>query len=301
MSEEIASALTHLPYEKKFTIFYLDQLSDTEKNMIFQRNVFGEDTSPKKTKIIAASEDKEMVVFFNQDDHLKITSIKSGLALTEAWEQLNEVDSLLENSVNYSVSNEYGYLTSFIGNIGTGMKASMLVHLPGLVMTSLLSEMFKILSEKGLSTRLYGSTDDETESSIYEIYNYFTIGTTEDEIIQILNELSGSLINLERKMRGIIYEKKRKKLEDKVYRSLGILKYSRSITKNEALKLLSLVRLGISLNIVNEYSLEQVTSLIMSAYMNITENKSEKSLSSKEEVQPYDYLRAQTIRDILIM
>jgi protein arginine kinase len=221
--------------------------------------------------------------------------------LKEAWDQINDVDTLLENRINYSVSGEYGYLTSSLDNIGTGMKASILVHLPGLVMTSLLSEMFKILRDKGLSTKPFGVSEDDEAGSIYEIYNYFTIGSSEEEIIQILTELSMSLLSLERKMRGIIYEKKRKRLEDKIFRSLGILKYSRSISQREALKLLSLVRLGISLNIVNEYTLEQVTSLIMSAYMNLPGSSGESELSSLEDTKPQDYLRAQTIRDILVV
>ncbi len=301
VTDRIVSVLTDLPGGRNFTILYSDGLSGDEKRLVFERNMLGEGASSKRNKTIAVSEDKEIVVFINQDDHLKLSSIKSGLALKEAWDQLNELDTLLENRISYSVSDEYGYLTSAIGNIGTAMKASILVHLPGLVMTSLLSEMFKILREKGLSTKPYGAEDEGEDSNIFEIYNYFTIGSSEEEIIQILTELSMSLLSLERKMRGIVYEKKRKRLEDRIFRALGILRYSRSISRKEALKLLSLVRLGISLNIVNEYSMEQVTSLIMSAYMNPQDDSAESKIDSLEDSKPLDYLRAQTIREVLVI
>jgi protein arginine kinase len=298
--EEIVEAFEQLPYEKKFRIFYFDDLNETERNLISGRNILGEDLQIKRNKAVAVSEDKEVVALINQEDHLKIVSIKSGLSLKEAWEQVDRVDSLLENKISYSVSGEFGYLTSSLYNVGTGMKASILVHLPGLVMTSLLSEMFKILREKGLSTRLYGLPEEENDGTIYEIYNYFTIGSTEEEIIQILCELSSSILNLERKMRGIVYEKKRKRLEDRIFRSLGILKYSRSISQKEAYKLLSLVRFGISLNIVADYTMEQITALLMSAYMNPKALSAENALSKQDDVDPDDFLRAQAIRDILV-
>jgi protein arginine kinase len=296
---EVIRAFEELPERERFSMVNPDSLTDEDRELVCDRNILGEMFSVRRESPILRSDDGSILVVVNDEDHVRLSAIRSGLALSEAYEAIDRIDTTIEKNISYSVSNEFGYLTSRIADVGTGMKASIFVHLPGLAMTSLIKDTFKILNEKGLANRAYGGETSEHDSSIFEIYNYFPIGYTEQEIIETLTDIAHSMCALERKMRGVIHEKKKKSIEDKVFRALGILKYSRSISRTEALRLLSLVRLGIALDMIREFTLEQVTFLLLSAFMNNRAPEEEKEIDGLQENNSFDTKRAKIIREVL--
>jgi protein arginine kinase len=301
VEQNIVQSFKDLLFDTKFTVFKENSITPEEKKTIEKRYIMDSENIDSKSNSYIIGDDGETSAVINDDDHLKLSCTKSGLALREAFETVNQLDNQLENSINYSVSNELGYLTSSLDRVGTGMKASILIHVPALVLTSLLTETLKIIKDKAFVVKPFGTEDSEPESSMFEIFNNVTIGFSESEIIDNMMELASSLMLLERKMRGIVYEKKRKKIEDKVFRSLGLLKFSRSISFDEALRLISYVRLGICLNIINDYTLEKITSL----FFIVNSTKLEQPASDKlplvdETIDPLDFLRAQEIRALLV-
>lgn len=223
-----------------------------ERQLLVEKHLISpQHTEQVKYKAVVLRTDEAASIMVNEEDHLRIQALFPGLQLLKAWELCNEIDDGYEESLTYAFSDEWGYLTSCPTNVGTGMRASIMVHLPVLSMTGQVQRMMGAVTQFGLAVRgLYGE-GTEVLGNIFQLSNQVTLGHTEEEIIQHLTNVTQQIINQERAAREHVLRRNKTQLEDRIWRSYGILSHARSISSQEAMQLLSDVRLGIDLGLLS--------------------------------------------------
>ena len=293
---EVISAFKKLPEPNNFTILYLDKLKPLEKRLLLESNIISQDYSLQKGKAILLNNNGELFVVINSDDHIRISCIMSGMMLDKAYKQVNAVDENLDDHLKFAFSLEHGYLNTSLANIGTGMKISLMLHLPALVMTSLIRKALKAVAQVGLSVRGFFNDGVSSLGDIYQISSSEILGQSEKEIIKNIEKIILPLIEYERKARTEVLEKKKTNIEDKIYRALGILTHCRSISSKEAIELLSKLRLGISLGLIKDIPLDIVSSLFIILQKSHIQQLIDSS-ENKKEVEQIDFVRAKVIRE----
>jgi protein arginine kinase len=245
---------------------YLDdeQLAEPQGQYLIERHLASPDFVTSKAKrALYVSNDEATSLMVNEEDHLRFQVMASGLDFPEAFTAAAALDEKLEGQLVYAFSPEFGFLTACPTNLGTGMRASVLVHLPALVITREIEKVLRGALHIGLAVRgLYGE-GTETKGNFFQISNQKTVGQTEWEIIETIADISRQVISYERKAREYLMKKLRVEVEDKVFRSLGLLRSARVLSSDEAINLIASLRLGVTLGIVNEIDLEQVTRLMI--------------------------------------
>ena len=189
--------------------------------------------------------------------------MKSGLDLDGAWEQINELDNQIENQMTYAFHEGMGYLTACPTNVGTGMRVSVLVHLPALVITNQIEKVFRSLQKINLVVRgLYGE-GTQAMGDFYQVSNQITLGKSEKELIDQVAEVVPVVIDYERKARKFLIEEDQNELFDQVSRAYGALQTARRISSEETMHLLSRVRMGINLGLIGDLEIPQVNELFI--------------------------------------
>ena len=202
-------------------------------------------------------------VMINEEDHLRIQVLRSGLSLEECWKEINEADDLLEESVRYAYDEQFGYLTACPTNAGTGIRVSVMLHLPALVLTKEIQKVFQGLQKINLAVRgLYGE-GSQAMGDFYQVSNQITLGKSEKELIASIQEVVPDIIAGERKVRNALLEKNRDNLHDQISRAYGILRSAQSISSEETMHLLSSVRMGISLGMIDDLEIPIVNELFI--------------------------------------
>ncbi|HTW92791.1 MAG TPA: protein arginine kinase [bacterium] len=262
--EAVRLALTDSGYIAAGEFIDNERLSEQYGQYLVERHLASPDfTASKAKRGLYFSEDEATSLMVNEEDHLRFQVLASGLDFPEAFTAAATLDEKLEGQLQYAFSPEFGFLTACPTNLGTGMRASVLVHLPALVITREIEKVLRGALQIGLAVRgLYGE-GTETKGNFFQISNQKTVGQTEWEIIETIADISRQIIQYERKARGYLMNKLRVEIEDKVFRSLGLLRGARILTSDEAINLIANLRLGIALGIVNELNLEQVTRLMV--------------------------------------
>ena len=246
--KEIVPSLGYgLRYLKLEDIDDVTKLSLVEKRLISPEFVM--DNNEKKAIII--NDEENICIMLNEDDHIKLQVFSSGQELENLMNLVIEIDEKIGQLLNYSYNKNFGYLVTSPINIGTGMKASVIVHLPALTYTENLSKVLRVVNNFGMSVKgLYGE-GTQNQGDLYLISNNQTIGVTEKEIIANVKNIADKVIDKERTARKFL-GKNSLKLEDKVYRSYGVLTYATKLSSDECKKLLSDVKLGVDLGIIKE-------------------------------------------------
>jgi len=296
--EKIVSAFKGINNDNVFEIIKMDEISPIERKMLLERNFITQDFSLKRHKVVVLNRDETVSVMVNEEEHLRIASIHAGLALEKAYRDADDLDSMLEDYLHYAVSLEWGYLNTSLNDIGTGLRSSVMLHVPALVMTSLIDRVIKNINEVGLSVKGFFSDNEGSLGDMYQISNQLTLGLSEKEIIDKLEGITLQLIDYEKKAREELMERRRVEIEDKVLRAYGILKYCRSISIKEAIELLALVRFGISVGIVKGVALQMINILLFAGQ----KSHIQRLLSAHGEDSDngyIDYMRAKVIREAL--
>jgi protein arginine kinase len=203
----------------------------------------------------------------NEEDHLRIQCILPGLKLDESWDMADKIDDLIEETIDYAYDEKIGYLTSCPTNVGTGIRASVMVHLPALTITGQISNILNSVSKIGMAVRgIYGE-GTQALGDIYQISNQVTLGQSEKEIIENIEGVAKQIISSERRAREELYKKQRVQIEDRVGRAFGILSHAKVMSTKEYMTLMSDVRLGIVLGIlsVDLDKLDRLTTQIQPA------------------------------------
>jgi protein arginine kinase len=190
-------------------------------------------------------------VMVNEEDHLRLQAIVSGLRLQEAFHRVDRLDEELGAQLPFAYHQEYGYLTSCPTNVGTGLRASVLIHLPGLVLTKEIGKVLQGIGQVGLTFRgLYGE-GSEVVGNFFQVSNQTTLGKSEEDLIEHLQKIVGRVIQYEMGARDVLMRDAPSVIEDKIWRAYGLLRYARSVSFDEVMNLLSGVRLGVSMNLLS--------------------------------------------------
>jgi protein arginine kinase len=212
---------------------------------------------------VAFDERESVSVMVNEEDHLRLQVLRSGLALEEAWTVIDRVDDGLESKLAYAFHEQFGYLTACPTNVGTGMRASVMVHLPALGITKQIEKVFRALQKINLVVRgLYGE-GSRASGDLYQISNQVTLGKSESRILAEIREVIAMILQYERQARQLLLRERRQAEQDRVARALGTLSSATMITSEETMELLSAVRLGMNLHLVEEIPANIVNQLFI--------------------------------------
>lgn len=250
---------------EKFGFEYsgIDELKNIDRTILVENRLISKELL-KRPEISAFLIDRRenTTVMVNEEDQIRIQSLSKGLDLDSAWEKCNRIDDILESELEYAFDEEFGYLTSCPSNTGTGLRASVMVHLPILVGNGLVSAIMHSVGRAGITIRgIYGE-GSKAVGNLFQISNQTTLGETEQESIAKLRNIVSQIIEREEQARDIVFRNSKVELEDRVYRSLGTLMNARIITTDEAMRKLSDVRLGVDMGIL-DFDLSVIDRLTM--------------------------------------
>ncbi|WP_430789329.1 protein arginine kinase [Virgibacillus flavescens] len=279
-----------------FQFVPMHDLSAIEKRVLVEKHLISPHLAKhSETAASLISKSEQVSVMINEEDHIRIQLYFPGFQLSKALEKSFELDDWLEEKINYAYDENRGYLTSCPTNVGTGMRASVMMHLPALTFTQQINRMIPAINQLGLVVRgIYGE-GSEAVGNIFQISNQITLGKSEEDIVQDLQSVVRQLIEQERSARNTIMEQSSTRLEDRIYRSYGVLKYSRIIESAEASKCLSNVRLGIDLGMIKHVSRSILNELMILTQPGFLQQYAKKTLTPKER----DVRRATLIRERL--
>jgi len=248
---------------QSYMLYNMDSMSALDKQVLLEKHLISPDLAKSTKGAALVSEDGLISIMINEEDHIRIQSILPGLQMKNAWDLGDKVDDLLEETLDYSYDEKLGYLTCCPTNVGTGMRASSMVHLPALNMIGNISKILQTVTQIGLTIRgMYGE-GTEFQGNLFQISNQITLGLSEDEIVENINAVTTQIVEKEREARNILMNNNRIQLEDRVWRAWGILKNARVITSQEAMKLLSDVRLGMDLGIIKNLTVTQLNEIMI--------------------------------------
>ena len=252
----------------QFTEYVMKKLTPLDRQALVEKHLISPDLSQNiKTGYALIKDDNTVSIMVNEEDHLRIQCILPGLKLDESWDMADKIDDLIEETIDYAYDEKIGYLTSCPTNVGTGIRASVMVHLPALTITGQISNILNSVSKIGMAVRgIYGE-GTQALGDIYQISNQVTLGQSEKEIIENIEGVAKQIISSERRAREELYKKQRVQIEDRVGRAFGILSHAKVMSTKEYMTLMSDVRLGIVLGIlsVDLDKLDRLTTQIQPA------------------------------------
>ncbi len=289
IENQCKSALSELKFISLASMSQVERASLQELHLISPQLA-----NSKSQGSILVNEDCSICIMLGEEDHIRIQAISPGFNLSTAFENANKIDDLLESTVDFAFDTQFGYLTACPTNTGTGLRASVMVHLPALTHSGGINSIIHSLSKLGLCVRgIYGE-GSEALGDIYQISNQITLGVSEEDTIKKLAQVISELISKEKKAGRELYKNSRFELEDKIMRSKGLLQNARIMTSDEAMKLISQVRWGINLGIITDISHEKLLNAFYSV-LPATLTKTYNLTSAGER----DLKRGETLRTLL--
>ena len=279
-----------------FTFVNISDVPDVERQILVEKHLASQDLmrNHEISALVLDSEEK-IVVMVNEEDHIRMQCILPGFQLNEAWEKLNQVDDIIEQSVEYAFHEQLGYLTCCPTNVGTGMRSSVMMHLPALTANNQMNAILHTISKVGLTARgIYGE-GSEAVGNIYQISNQITLGPSEEELINNLIIICRQIIEKERIARRALRKTSGMQFEDALWRAYGILKNARVLNLNEFMAFISQMRLGVSMGLIPDFSLEDIDWLMTAGQPAGIMRKAGRTLEGEE----INIARADVIRDAL--
>jgi protein arginine kinase len=239
-------------------------LSQLDRQFLVERQLISRELAAVDgPRGVAVAPQETVSLMVNEEDHVRLQVMRSGFALDEAWQDIDKLDDMLEEKVTYAFSEEFGYLTACPTNVGTGMRASVMVHLPALVITKQIEKVFRALQKINLAVRgLYGE-GSRASGDFYQISNQVTLGKSETTILSEIREVIPEMIRYERQARNTLLRETRQALHDRISRAFGTLRSATMMTSEETMDLLSHVRLGINLNLLDDLTIPTVNELFI--------------------------------------
>jgi protein arginine kinase len=294
--KSIEEAIARVDFLKKVTVFKLADLDSMDKQFLIERHLMSFEHAQKTDHKAVAIDDEEIIsIMINEEDHIRCQVMQSGFNLFEAWNIINKIDDSLAREISFSFSVDWGYLTACPTNVGTGMRGSVMLHLPALVMTRQIDRVLAAIAKLSFTTRgLYGE-GTQAAGNFFQVSNQVSLGHSEDDIISNINGLIRQIIDQENQARELMLSNNRAILEDRIYRAFGILKSAHIITSQETIELLSMVRLGSDLGLIKDINRRAINELFIITQPAHLQKIESKKLSSPER----DLKRAQIIRSRL--
>jgi protein arginine kinase len=275
---------------------HLDDLNELEKRVLVEKHLISPNlANESRNGAVILSENESISIMVNEEDHLRIQCLYPGFQIKEAWGLANQIDDHFEVKLNYAFDEKRGFLTSCPTNVGTGLRASVMMHLPALVLTQQINRILSAISQVGLAVRgLYGE-GSEAIGNVFQISNQITLGQSEEEIIDNLYSVAKQIVEHERAAREKLVYESEIKIKDRVKRSFGILSHAAIMDSKEAAQRLSDVRLGIDLAIIEDVSANVMNELMVMTQPGFLQQYSGEKLTAEQR----DIRRAEMIRERL--
>lgn len=274
----------------------MDDLAPLDRHLLVERHLISPDFAKGQWKRGAViNKTEQLSIMINEEDHLRLQSLLSGLRIGEALDRVGEVDDALDGGLDFAFDERLGFLTACPTNVGTGMRASVLAHLPALVLTRRARKVIQGASAMGLAVRGYYGEGTEIMGNFFQISNQATLGKGENEIVSRLDEVVRQIVGYEEEARATMWKEARVQLEDKIYRAFGTLQNARSISAEEVVSLASAVRFGICLEMDGLCPLAVLNEILIVSQPGHIAHRAGRVLSQEERRQ----MRATAIRGLL--
>lgn len=248
----------------RLSYFDVEKMPELDRQFLVERHLISRELKEGEgPRGVALNDTESASVMINEEDHMRIQVMRSGFDLSGAWEQINDLDDRLEENLDLAFSQELGYLSACPTNVGTGIRVGVMLHLPALGQTNHLDKFFRALQKINLSVRGLHGEGTQPYGDFYQISNQQTLGKSETELIQSLSDVIPQLIEYERKARQTLLNERRQVLQDQVSRAYGVLKTAHTISSEETMLLLSSVRMGINLGLIDDMTISQVNELFI--------------------------------------
>lgn len=239
------------------------ELDDLDRSFLVERHLASvEFTRCRDSCALFIGEKENTSLMINEEDHLRVQALSSGLEIRKAFEMADQMDEDLSGSLEFAFNPTFGYLTACPTNTGTGMRASVLIHLPGLALTREIEKVISQINRLGLVVRGFYGEGSDVWGNLFQVSNQTTLGRSEEDIVESLERVTRQIIEYEENARKRLFSEAEDQIEDKIWRAFGILKYARTLTSEEVLNMLSAIRLGIGTGIVKSLSLPQVNEIL---------------------------------------
>ncbi|PZE19169.1 protein arginine kinase [Paenibacillus xerothermodurans] len=277
-----------------FSLLSLDTLDELEKRVLVEKRLISPAlANESRNGAVILSDNESISIMVNEEDHLRIQCLYPGFQIEEAWDLASQIDDIFEVHLDYAFDEQRGFLTSCPTNVGTGIRASVMIHLPALAITQQINRILSAITQVGLAVRgLYGE-GSEALGNLFQISNQITLGQSEQEIIDNLYGVVRQIIEHERAAREKLRAETKAKLVDRVSRSFGILSFAAIMDSKEAAQRLSDVRLGIDLGIIKNVPIQVMNELLVMTQPGFLQQVAGEKLTAEER----DIRRAQLIRD----
>ncbi len=273
---------------------WMKDMDDLDKQVMMEKHLISPLLAKEdRNSAVILSEDEDISIMLNEEDHIRIQCLFPGLQLEKAFEMSDQIDDLIEESVDYAFDEELGFMTACPTNVGTGMRASVMLHLPALAMTDQINRILSAVGQVGLAVRgLYGE-GSEVVGNIFQISNQITLGQSEHDMVENLMGVTQQIVEQEEQARKKLAQEKELKVSDKAGRAYGQLSYARIISTKEALEMLSQVRLGVDMGLLKEVDASILDDLLVLIRPANLQKIADQKLESNER----DVKRAEIIRE----
>jgi protein arginine kinase len=294
--ETIRPAVESLPEMSDSFSEAMDNLGALDKQILVERHLISREHAAKSSGSgLVLNREETFCVMINEEDHLRMQALRPGLQLRQAWSAIDHLDSELEKKLDYAFHGDLGYLTACPTNLGTGIRVSAMLHLPGLVLGEQINPIIQSVNKLGLAVRgLYGE-GTEALGNVFQVSNQMTLGENESAIVERLEKVLSQIIEHEENARQTLLEKKPKTIYNHIGRAFGILANAHSISSKEAMNLLSLLRLGVDLELFPGAE----RSLVDELFLTTQPAHLQKKLSDKLSAEERDLIRADMVRERL--
>jgi protein arginine kinase len=264
IEQALRDAIRGLDSPEKLLYLDLEPLSGVDRQFLVERHLISREHAERAgARGVAIEAGERFSLMINEEDHLRIQVMQSGLDLQTAWERINALDDEIEKHVTYAYHQRFGYLTACPTNVGTGMRVSVMLHLPALVITRQIEKVFRSLQKISLAVRgLYGE-GSQAMGDFYQISNQITLGRSEQDLVKQVGDIVPKIIGYERQARDFLIRESHENLHDRVSRAYGILRTAQTISSDETMHLLSSVRMGINLGLIEDLEIPTVNELFL--------------------------------------
>ncbi|MEN8904936.1 MAG: protein arginine kinase [Clostridiales bacterium] len=284
-SEEVLNRVKNVLVDmfENYEFVDIEKLNKTDLfSMVEMHLISPEFALSKKPKGLLLSNSENISIMINEEDHIRIQVLDSGFQLENVWNTCLNVDNSLDNKLDIAFSEKFGYLTSCPTNVGTGMRVSNMLHLPALVISGYINKILNVCSKLGIAVRgLYGE-NSKAYGNMFQISNQITLGLDENEIINNVKNIVNHIIKQERILRRELYKQNPIAMEDKLFRSFGIFSNAKVLTSEEAFKLISDIRLGVDMGLINDIEIDKINKIILVMQSANVQRLSEEKLSIDE-------------------
>ncbi len=262
--ELVQDASKNVEYFKDSLFLRISELDNVDRKFLIERHLMShEHAANPEGKALFVAREETVALMINEEDHLRLQVMQSGFNLDDTWQVINRIDEEFSDKLEFAYMTSWGYLTACPTNTGTGIRGSVMLHLPALVMTKQINKVLAAISKLSFTSRGFYGEGTQALGNFYQISNQVSLGHSESDIIQNINGLIRQVIDQEEQARQALLVQNRPMLEDKIFRSWGVLKNAYIISSQETVELLSMVRLGIDLGIIKEVDKKSINELFI--------------------------------------